>query len=450
MIVHLPDRCNRCGGCAAVCPVDAIVIVDTVRIDDDICNLCGNCVSVCPFEALSLSSMEKEATSPESFDIVVVGGGSAGVSAAFYAAKSGASVLLIEKHRALDTPLLCAEGVSFEGLSLAFEPRDSWVATSIEGAYLVHPNGKRTVVHHPRAGFVLRRRVMLREIAARAASHGAVIRLGAMAVALDMDSRNITAVRYTHDGIERSALAAVVIAADGIESKVGQMAGLTSAFAPSDVHSAAQFVMGGIPVDVGYPEFYLGRDVAPGGYGWVFPQGDSIANVGVGIDPVGAEHTAIWYLDKLLKKRAPTAQILERTGGLVPASGPMKELVRGNLVLIGDAAHLTDPLSGGGISPAIVSGKMAGIIAAEAVASGNINLLMKYPAHFKKLLGWKYYFYKRLRKLFVKLNDDDLEAICRFVESQFGGRTVTAIDVPAAMRDILLSHTKLLKLITKL
>ena len=86
-----------------------------------------------------------------------------------------------------------------------------------------------------------------------------------------------------HLGKEYDVRAKIVIGADGIESKVGRWAGIDTALKPVDVETCAQYLIAGADINQEYCEFYIGNEMAPGGYVWVFPKGGGKANVGIGI-----------------------------------------------------------------------------------------------------------------------------------------------------------------------
>jgi len=76
------------------------------------------------------------------YDIVVVGSGPAGSMTALFAAKNGASVLILERDREVGIPVRCAEGISGRGLEKFFQPDERWIAQKINGAKLYAPNGQ--------------------------------------------------------------------------------------------------------------------------------------------------------------------------------------------------------------------------------------------------------------------------------------------------------------------
>jgi digeranylgeranylglycerophospholipid reductase len=310
-------------------------------------------------------------------DIVVVGAGPGGSSAALQAARGGADVLLLEKRQEIGSPVRCAEGVSKRGLERCGIKADKrWIAAEMKGAKLHSPDDTIVELSEELAGnevgFVLERKIFDRELAAMASDAGVEILLKTMAVDLTTDGEGarLTALR---EGDKIKIDAEVVIAADGIESKVARWAGIDTTLKPSDVESCFQYLIGGVECDRDYTHFYIGSFYSPGGYVWVFPKGGSKANVGIGVQtskiPRHERGYARRLLDDFISKHTSLAKgkKLEMVVGGVPVSGPKYGTVGDRLMVVGDAARHSDPATGGGIINAIRGGKLAGEVGAQAV-----------------------------------------------------------------------------------
>ncbi|MFP4459162.1 MAG: geranylgeranyl reductase family protein [Candidatus Zixiibacteriota bacterium] len=435
--------CNLCGLCIGICPTDAIESHgNRLNIDDGRCIECDKCLIGCPSGALSLT-YQKPSKDYGDFDIAIIGGGPAGMTACYHAAKKGLKTILIEKKQALDFPLSCAEGISIEGFETSgISIMDDWYDSIIEGGCLVSPNGKKTILHHPNAGYMLDRRKMLKGIASEATKMGAKILVGAELTDIDEESGRIE--------IDNSskAKAKYIIAADGVEGAVKRILNIhKKRFTIENIHTAAQYVVAGIDIQPNYPVFYLGKKIAPAGYLWIFPKKNSIANIGLGILPQKGK-TARDYLDRFLEDHFKHYSILEYTGGMVPAN-PIGTLRYRNILFIGDAANLTDPLSGGGIAHAFESAKIAAETIAKAIESDNIKILDKYQSSIKKQMGRKLRFYRRLRILFERLDDSDLEEVCDFVHQNLHGKTKESLDIIGTFINLIKSHARLLRLMMK-
>ncbi len=382
----------------------------------------------------------------ESWDIVVVGAGPAGSVAAERAAGSGLEVLLIEDHREIGVPMICGEGVSTQGLTRFLDPNPKWVSSEVEGAIFVSPGGRSFKVHHPGAGFILERKIFDRDLAHLASESGAEVRVGARAVGLVSDGDRVRGVKILYRGEKIEVKAKLVIGADGASSSIRRWAGLDTRPSRFSVHVCAQYLLSGIEVDIGYPEFFVGDTVAPGGYGWVFPKDEGLANVGIGVFPPKAKKSPREYLDEFVERRCPEASILESTAGSVPTT-PLKKISAQGILLAGDAAGVADPISGAGIANSLTTGEIAGRVAASAIRDGNLSPALKeYEDEVRKTLSKELEYRARVREIWLKLNDRDLETIFNFGNSAFGGKTITETRPREILVSLIKSSPRFLKL----
>ena len=159
---------------------------------------------------------------------------------------------------------------------------------------------------------------------------------------------------------------------------------------------------------------YVGKNHAPGGYLWIFPKGDRFANIGIGISgKYSKDKSAKKYLDEFMEREYPHAAILTTMCGGVPCGKPMKNPITNGLMLVGDAAHQINPMTGGGIVSGMKAGWIAGQIAAEAVSKGDysIKILNKYSESMWKDFGKSYERFYKIKEAVHNLSDDDLNSI---------------------------------------
>ncbi len=139
--------------------------------------------------------------------------------------------------------------------------------------------------------------------------------------------------------------------------------------------------------------YYLGEDVAPGGYAWIFPKGEGKANVGLGVQADLAALPALEYLHRFIARHPFLEQGSSVTliTGNVPVGVPPADIVSNGVMLIGDAARQADPLTGGGIANAMVAGRLAAEVAAEAVEAGDTStgFLKEYERRWREARGRK-------------------------------------------------------------
>jgi digeranylgeranylglycerophospholipid reductase len=213
-------------------------------------------------------------------------------------------------------------------------------------------------------------------------------------------------------------MAEVIIAADGVGSRVARWAGLNTALKLSDVESGIQFKMVGVDFESpSVMEFYFGKKVAPGGYAWIFPKGEDMANVGLGVLGSRAGMPAIEYLKNFVERMPGLrkGKIIEINGGGVPVSGPLERTVKDNVLLVGDAARQVNALTGGGIDSSMRAGAIAGEVAAKAIKEGEVSeeRLLEYERRWRERMGKSLERYYRAKEVFITLSDDDLDDLAK-------------------------------------
>ena len=355
-------------------------------------------------------------------DVLVVGSGPAGSLAARYAAMGGAEVILIDKKSEIGAPKRCAEGVSKEGLAkVGVEPNPRWIAKELDGTRLVSPNGTSVWITSekaklPESGYILERKVFDKFMAMEAAREGAEIKIKTLAKGLRREDDGTITVECESFGEEFDINAKIVIGADGPETHIGRWNGLKCATPAKKMESSIQFEMCNVEFEKDdVIEFYFGNDVAPGGYAWIFPKGEDIANVGLAVLAPLAEKSAYEYLVDFVKTCPATknAQAVELNVGGDPVGGLVKEMSGDNILLCGDAASQVNPLTGGGINSGMLGGMLAGQTAAEAIEAGDCSkkFLKKYDDRVKEEMGDEMHKYLKVCEYLLSLKDDELDNI---------------------------------------
>ncbi|MFQ9111018.1 MAG: NAD(P)/FAD-dependent oxidoreductase, partial [Methanobrevibacter smithii] len=204
-------------------------------------------------------------------DVLVIGGGPAGSSAAKHAALGGAKVILLDKRSEIGAPKRCAEGVSKKGLAkLGIEPSPRWITKEIDGVRLTSPDGTdvwltEEEIELPEAGYILERKVFDKHMAMDAARAGAEIRIKTLATGMDKIEDGFI-VSTESMGKTEEIKAKIVIAADGPEGHVARWAGLKGSAKAKEMESGVQYEMVNVEFDrEAVIEFYFGS-CAPGGY----------------------------------------------------------------------------------------------------------------------------------------------------------------------------------------
>ena len=331
------------------------------------------------------------------YDVVIVGSGPAGSVTARFAAEAGAKVLVIERRREVGVPVLCGEGISRKIDKWHMLEGTRWIAGRMDGARIYSPDRTCVTLSAERAGnetgYVVYRDIFDQELARLAMKAGAKFMMNTKATGLIKDKEKIKGVKAKHFDDDFEIKADIVVGADGVESKVGQWAGIDTTLKPKDLETCCQYTLSNIDCKDAYCEFYLGREIAPGGYVWVFPKGKDVANVGIGIlASLSESGLAKKLLDRFIEKdpRLKNAEPLRFLAGAVPVSNPV-ETVRDNFILIGDAARHVDPITGGGLTHCLEGGKIAGETIGRAIKEQNFSkgLLNTYEEGWKNAFGQK-------------------------------------------------------------
>lgn len=353
------------------------------------------------------------------YDVIVVGGGPAGSMAAREAASHGAKTIILEKDKDIGIPVRCGEAVSGEGLKQFIEPDPQWIAAYISKVRMRSPNNTIIDFESPGAGYILHRRIFDYELANQAGQAGAEIQTRAYVDDLIIDDGRVTGVKYQYMGQNRELKSKLVIAADGVESRIGRMAGMRTATKLRDMESCYQVTVGNVDVDQEMIDFYVGRNWAPGGYLWVFPKGDGVANIGLGVlGNLAKDYNSHDLVHKFLKSHYPEARVLSSICGGVPVAQTLKQITGDGIMLTGDAARMVNPVSGGGIISGMHAGKIAGEVAANAVETGDLSKkgLTDYPKRWRKVGGKNHEALHRISESIDNITDKQLNKIAQKLE----------------------------------
>ena len=379
------------------------------------------------------------------YDIIVVGGGPAGSMTALQAARGGASVIMLEKDREIGVPVRCAEGVSQAGLkTLLNQIKPEWIAQKVTKVQLVAPD--ETIVDvatSGQVGYILHRKLFDYDLAAMAAEAGADVLTRAYVYDVIRKNGTLTGVKVEHLSRKIEIRGKLIIGADGVESRLGRWAGLKTRTKLKDMDTCAQMTLGDIDIDPETIVLFFGRQVAPGGYAWIFPKGSRMANVGLGVSgDYSHDSKPITYLTQFINNKFPHAKILTLVAGGVPCVDTLKHIVADQVMLVGDAAHQVNPMSGGGILNGMIAGRIAGRIASEAIRKNDVSkkMLKLYVKEWYKAEGKNNERSYRIQQVVNQFSDRDLNNIAHAVNGiPFEKRTILQV-----FKTALLKHPKLI------
>ena len=356
-------------------------------------------------------------------DVLVVGAGPAGSVAALEAQRAGPGldVLLLERDRAVGAPVRCAEGVGDAGLREFANPDGaSWAARKITRVIFLAPDDTEVKVAEREVGWILDRTRFDAFLAGEAVAAGAHLSVGTEATGMARTSDGRWAVTVRGPGGTDTIRARIVIGADGVETMVGRWAGLDTRVPSRDMESCAQYVVQGIEFDPDAIYLQFGDQIAPGGYAWLFPKGEGIANVGLGILALKSKgRSARDYLDAWIARRYPRGARLGLTVGGVIVHPTIKQSTTDGVLIAGDAAHMVNPLSGGGIVNAMKAGRLAGRTAAQAIAQRDTSAgrLQCYHDAWMRMLGEDHLRYYRIKQALERLDDGFYDGLARTVNA---------------------------------
>lgn len=381
----------------------------------------------------------------DEYDVIVIGCGPGGSTAARYAREAGMSVLVLDRRQEIGLPVRCGEGIAKVWLDeIGMSPNDEWIAHNVIGARIIAPDGSSITLDESNAGnecgYVVHRHKFDQDLARMAAESGAEIKLKTHVSGLLIEEGQIVGVKARSFGEELELRSKVVIGADGFESQVGKWAGIDTSLEPKDINSCYQYTLVGCTIDPQFNHFYIGNDVAPGGYVWVFPKGKDIANVGIGVNlaKIKGKGQPKHYLEKFIEADAglKNAEAIRETAGAISCCLPLDKTTSDGVILVGDSARHIDPLTGGGVVFACLGGKRAGEIAAKAVKIGDCSdrILREYDRL------WRMDFEEQLlrnylgKEKFLELSDETMNKLIDALQD-VDMNQVTTLDILQAVAD---------------
>lgn len=311
------------------------------------------------------------------YDILVVGAGPAGASAAAAAARQNLRVLMLERRKVVGLPVQCAEYIPALLVGELNLGRN-YIVQPVRGmkTFLAGREVKETLS----PGFIINREKFDQTLVQAACDSGAQIMLMTKAVSQNGDDVIIK----TKGSPAAKIKAKIIIGADGPLSTVAKWIGAAN-------HNLIRALQVRVPLKhrLEFTEVYFDKDFY-GGYAWLFPKGDQ-ANLGLGIKKKGRRPPPLARLLKGFTSQCAAAGKIAATpaglvSGCIPA-GPVAKIVHDNVLLVGDAAGHTHPVTGAGIFPAVTAGRMAGTWAARALAANDLNVLSRYETEYRDLFG---------------------------------------------------------------
>ncbi|HXV51043.1 MAG TPA: NAD(P)/FAD-dependent oxidoreductase [Nitrosopumilaceae archaeon] len=389
------------------------------------------------------------------YDVIVAGGGLAGTIAAqsvSYYSNQKLSILVIDRNsefmpgRKSFSGWTCGDAVSKEAVDyMANRIKVPWTEPEIEhhvkGVMAFSPD-RETAIPFDGAGYMLNRQKLPEIQNERAKKRGIEFDFEINLTGLLYDDSQVIGV----EGIDNKTkqpfkkTAKVVIDATGITSMLRNGIKNTTKIEKKidrrDIESTGRYIMYFEKAQEDLTEFdpdyciiHLDQDIAPGGYGWVFPKGKNKVNIGLGV-----EKSLLDQRNARMKKTDTVSSLIDQ---YVARNRAMKNpklsedeidknnaagnfqvsvrrqndcLVANGYTIVGDAAWMPKPLDAGGIGPALVAGTIIGKSVVEAIESGDVTEkgLWKYNKEFINEYGYKTAGLEVFRRLIQTLTNDQI------------------------------------------
>jgi len=316
-------------------------------------------------------------------DVLIVGGGPAGLIAAAEAERNGAEVLVVEEDPEIGIPDHCAGLVSRAGLEKIIEPTPAFVLSQINRARIYAPSGKMYEVKTEGVkAFVIDRTRFDKELLRRAEASGVEV---------------LTSRSYSKDFKYK-----ILIDAEGTKGRLARRLNLG---VPRSI-PAAQFDIEVKDVEKDVVELHTG-EWAPGFFAWTVPRGD---HVRVGL--ASYEGVPLELLKRMLERnrsfeRMKDARVLRTISGKVVVGGPLRHTVRGNAIAVGDAGGFVKPTTGGGVVLGGLTAKLAGRAAADAILRG--GALEGFDGEWRALYGREFQTMRLAARIFRNMRGGEFE-----------------------------------------
>ena len=346
------------------------------------------------------------------YDIVVVGGGPAGSSAAWAAAKNGIKVALIEKESSIAETVRTSGVTWIQNIKEFGIPDDCF--NPIKNFSFCSPNNEVTISDSVPRAAVLDVRKTYRWLANEAEKEGADIFIKtSINDVIKNDNGDIVGVSGTGPKGEITFRSKIIIDASGFSSTICKAMGFATQW--ERFGAGAEWEVKAEQVDSETWWLMVGQQYSPAGYAWIFPLGNDIVRIGVGVGKPESNVDPTQRLKELMDaKVGPIKKLgkitpIEFHYGLIPNDGLSRKTVFNNLILVGDSAGQANPLVLEGIRYAIKFGRVAGKVSADCIKSGNTDrdALLPYEENWRKAIESKIKSASKVQDRWIGLSDEE-------------------------------------------
>jgi len=363
----------------------------------------------------------------KSFDVIVVGAGTGGTTAARFAAQKGLDVCLIDrKERVQIGNKICGNALGtdiFDFLKIN-HPKNEELSCHIKGGKLYSPNLNKciTLTDPKQAGYIVNRLEFGQRLLNEALDAGVKQFLDhTMALDLIYHENNVSGVKIRLKNGEKIDLKAkIIIDASGFYSPLRNK--VRSSIIEKEIPKEDSILcyreiikfttQDQKVVDPEFITIILDQERAPGGYIWYFPKNETSINIGLGVYMDYKGRVRDYYKKGVFNEFIKTNkyEIISTGGGVVPVRRPLWSCTDNGIMFIGDAACQVNPLHGGGIDPSMRAGYYAANSAVDAIEAENysLNKLWDYNHKVMTTFGAEFAALDLLRIALQKLSNDSL------------------------------------------
>lgn len=348
----------------------------------------------------------------EKFDIAVVGGGPAGLSAAYSAAKEGAKVVLFEKDQSI------AHCIRTSGVTWISEMERLGIPSKfynpIQNYRFVSSSNDVLITGDVSKSCVLDIRAMYQHLSVLAAKEGAQLKIKSNVIDVIKDGHRVVGVRASTPEGMLTVRSTLVIDASGFSTSVGRKAGMASNWKRYGV--GAEYECYCDDIDSTTWVLMVGQKYSDSGYAWVFPLSPNRVRIGVGIGRPESNAEPLEKLHKIIEKRFKPLdtigqgkiQPLELHYGFIPNQGVRQNSIADGLIMVGDSAGQSNPLVLEGIRYAIDFGRLAGKVGADSLSqNSDKESLVEYERSWKAKIESKIQSALKVQMRWLGLTDEE-------------------------------------------